>query len=469
MKLRLLTTRRAPAAEAIHGLEPFRSTDLWAGKLFVQLYGHRVRFCNRRGGWYVYDGKRWVRAETGEIERLAKELPPFLLRLASEEADTDRRGGMAKCAARLESVQKLQAVLEMASTEEGVCIAPTTFDTDPFKFNVQNGTLVIDAKKATVRLQPHRPEDLLTHISPAEWRGIDAPAPVYMRFLSESSGGDQELVGFRQRFAGYTMTGDTREQVFIYAFGPPVGGKGTDTRAHTYVLGSYAQAAEMATFLDLRQDKTRNDLAGLAGSRLVVATETPEGRAFNEELIKKLTGQDTISARFLFKEYFEFRATFKIRFEGNHRPQVRTGDGAFWRRVLVVPFEHPVPESKRDRLLGEKLQSPGECAGILAWMVRGCLDWLRGGLRVPQKVKAAVAEYREAEDQVARFLDEMCDTGEGRRCLSVTLYQRYNGWALTGGETPLTKVAFGMRLDEKGFRRDRDHRTRLGLSLRIGG
>ena len=469
MKLRLLTTGRAPAAEAVHGLEPFRATDLWAGKLFVRLYGHRVRFCNRRGGWYDYDGKRWVRAETGEIERLAKELPPSLLRMALEEADTDRRGGMAKFASRLESVQKLQAVLEMASTEEGVCIAPSAFDTDPFKFNVQNGTLVIDPEKATVRLQRHRPEDLITNISPAEWRGLDAPAPKYMRFLSESSGGDRELMGFRQRFAGYVMTGDTREQVFVYAFGPPVGGKGTDTRALADVLGSYAQAAEMATFLEMRSDKTRNDLAGMAGSRLVIATETPEGRAFNEELMKKLTGQDTISARFLFKEYFEFRATFKIRFEGNHRPQVRTGDGAFWRRVLIVPFERTVPESKRDRRLGEKLQTPEERAGILAWMVRGCLDWLRGGLRVPQKVKAAVAEYQRAEDQVARFLDETCDVGEGRRCLSVTLYQRYQGWALTGGETPLTAVAFGMRLDEKGFPRASDKRTRLGLSLRIGG
>lgn len=468
MKLVRNAARLASAAEAIQGLEPFRSTDLWAGKLFVRLYGHRARFCNRRGGWYAYDGKRWVRAETGELERLAKELPPFLLRLASEEADSDRRSAIAKFAARMESAQKLGAVLEMASTEEGVCVAPSAFDTDSFKFNVQNGTLVINPEKATVRLQPHRPEDLITNISPAEWRGIEAPAPLYMKFLCESSGGDRELMGFRQRLAGYALTGDTREQVFVYAFGLPAGGKGTDTRAQCDVLGTYAMAAEMATFLEMRADKTRNDLAGLAGSRLVVATETPEGRAFNEELIKKLTGQDTISARFLFKEYFEFRATFKIRFEGNHRPAVRTGDGAFWRRVLIVPFDRPVPESKRDRRLGEKLQTPEERAGILAWMVRGCLDWLRGGLRVPQKVKAAVAEYRKAEDQVARFLDEMCETGEGRRCLSVILYERYTGWALTGGEKPLTKVAFGKKLDEKGFPLAPDHRTRLGLTLRTG-
>jgi putative DNA primase/helicase len=464
-----LVTRVATAAAAVAGLEPFRATDLWAGKLFVRLYGHRVRFCKKRGGWFVYDGKRWLRAETGEIERLAKELPPYLLRLAADETDTDRRGGMAKCAAQLGSVQKLRAVLEMASTEEGVCLAPTAFDADPFKFNVQNGTLVIDSKKATVRLQKHRPEDLITNISPAEWRGIDAPAPRYMKFLSESSGGDQELMGFRQRFAGYALTGDTRERVFEYAYGPTEAGKGTDTHARTDVMGGYARATEMTTFLEMRSDKTRNDLARLAGARLVVATETPEGRAFNEELIKKLTGQDIMSARFLFKEIFEFRVTFKIRFEGNRRPQVRTGDGAFWSRVRIIPFEHSVPESKRDRLLGEKLQSPEERAGILAWMVRGCLDWLRSGLRVPQKVKAAVAEYREAEDQVARFLDEMCDTGEGRRCLSVTLYQRYNGWALTRGETPYTSVSFGMRLDDKGFHRAPDHRTRLGLSLRTGG
>ncbi len=450
-------------------LGPFRPTDLWAGKLFACLYGDRVRHCERRGGWYVYDGRRWARAETGEVDRLAKKLPPYLLRRAADETDPDRRALMAKYVARLESVQKLRAVLEVAATEEGVCIAPTAFDTDPFKFNVQNGTLVIDPKKATVRLQPHRPEDLITHISPAEWRGRDAPAPVFTKFLSESSGGDRELMGFRQRLAGYALTGDTREQVFEYAYGPTAGGKGTMTRARTDVMGSYAQATEMATFLQVRADKTRNDIAGLVGSRLVVATETPEGRAFDEELIKKLTGQDDIRARFLFKEYFEFRATFKILFEGNHRPRVQTGDGSFWRRVLVVPFDRTVPESKRDRLLGEKLRTPKERAGILAWMIRGCLDWLRDGLRVPSKVKAAVAEYQKTEDQIARFIDEMCDTGKERRCLSVTLYQRYQGWALTSGERPLTRVAFGMRIDDKGFHRAPDNRTRVGLSPRASG
>jgi putative DNA primase/helicase len=451
-------------------LEPFRPTDLWNSQLFVHLHGDKVRYCDRMGGWYHYNGKRWSRADGGQIERLAKETVRYVYEMATLEPNDDRRQAIAKHAARSEAAGKLDAMLELARTEEGVIISPGAFDADPFKFNVQNGTLVIDPAGPSITLHPHRPEDLITNISPAEWRGIDAPAPLFEKFLSEAMGGDQEKIDFLRRGAGYTITGDMREQVFFFDHGPEAAGKGTFERAIADVMGTYAQSTEIETFLTSRRETVRNDIAALVGSRLVTAGEPEDGQSFDEGLIKILTGQDKTKARFLFRESFEFSATFKIWLSGNHRPHIRSTGGAMWRRLLIVPFEKTVPEDRRDKLLGEKLKSPEEQAGILAWMARGCLEWLRNGLKPPGKVKAAVAEYRAAEDRIQPFLDDCCENHPAGSVPAAQLYARYKTWADSNGERPISKRAFGMRLSEKGFESGKSGSVRkwLGLVLITG-
>jgi putative DNA primase/helicase len=446
----------------------FRPTDLWNAQLFVHLHGDKVRYCERLGGWFTYDGKRWVRAMCGEVERLAKDTIRYLYELAAIEPDDKRRQEKAKHATRSEAAGKLAAMLELAKTEEAVIIPPEVFDADPWKFNVQNGTLLIDSIRATVEILPHNPNDLITNISTAEYRGIEAPAPIFEKYVEESAGGDKELMAFRRRLAGYGMVGDMREQVFEYAFGPEAGGKGTETRARADVMGTYARAAEMQTFLSSRSDKVRNDLAALVGARLVTASEPQDGQVFDEGLIRMLTGQDRMSARFLFRENFEFSCGFKIRFEGNHRPHIRSTGGATWRRLLVVPFENTVPEDRRDKTLGDKLKSPEERAGILAWMVTGALEWIIGGLNPPDKVQAAVADYRNAEDRLAPFLDENTIDHRRGQIPAGELYTRYKAWADANGERAMSKRALGMRMEEKGYkpgRTTRGGRAWDGLSL----
>jgi putative DNA primase/helicase len=238
-----------------------------------------------------------------------------------------------------------------------------------------NGTLDL----RTGELLPHRPEDMLTGISPAEWRGIDAKGERFEQFLTEAMDGDQEKIGFLQRAAGYTLSGDMREQVFLFLYGPEAAGKGTFVRAMSDVIGTYARGTEIQTFLTARRDSVRNDVASLVGSRLVTASEPEDGQVFDEGLIKILTGQDRTTARFLFREAFEFAATFKLWLQGNHRPHIKSTGGAMWRRLLIVPFTRTVPEDRRDKTLGDRLRTPEERAGILAWMVRGCLEWQRAG------------------------------------------------------------------------------------------
>ncbi len=448
-------------AETRTGLEPLRPTDLWNAQLFVRLHGSKVRYCDRMGGWYFYDGKRWTRADGGEIERLAKETVRHLYEMAALEPDDKKRQEIAKHAAKSEAVGKIDAMLELAKTEEGIIVAPDAFDRDPWLFNTQTGTLDLRTGKE----HPHRPEDLITNISPAEWRGLDAPAPLFEKFINEAMDGDREKIDFLQRSGGYTLSGDMREQVFFFGHGPEAAGKGTFIRAKADVMGTYAQPTEIETFLVSRRESVRNDIASLVGARLVTASEPEDGQSFDEGLIKILTGQDKTKARFLFREAFEFSATFKIWLQGNHRPHIRSTGGAMWRRLLIVPFEKTVPEEHRDKLLGDKLKSPEERAGILAWAVRGCLEWLRDGLKPPEKIKAAVAEYRAAEDRIAPFLEDCCEIHPSGAVPAAQLYARYKAWAEGNGERPISKRSFGMRLSEKGFESGKSMSTRKWFGL----
>jgi putative DNA primase/helicase len=220
-------------------------------------------------------------------------------------------------------------------------------------------------------------------------------------------------------------------------------------------MGSYARSTEIASFITSRRDTVRNDIASLVGSRLVTASEPEDGQTFDEGLIKILTGQDKTTARFMFREFFEFFTTFKIELQGNHRPHIKSTGGAMWRRLLIVPFTRTVPEEKRDKTLGDKLRSPDERAGILAWMVRGCLEWQRAGLRPPDSVRAAVAEYRAAEDRLAPFLEECTGESKAGQVPAGELYAKYKAWAEGAGERPMSKRALGLRLEEKGFKPDR--------------
>ena len=448
--------------ESGDGLEQFRPTDLWNAKLFVFLHNSRVRYCERLGGWFHYSANRWVRAECGEVERLGKETVRRLYEMAAAEVDDTRRRDMAKHATRSEAAGKLAAMLELAKTEQGIVVAPEAFDADPMTLNTEEGP--VDLRTGEVR--GTRPEEPLSNLTGVAV-GREARPLTWERFLGDATGEDKELQGFLRRFAGYSATGITREQCLVFLYGPEAAGKSTFLRAIQAALGTYARTAEIATFLLSRRDAVRNDLAALAGARAVFATEPDEGQTWDEGLIKLLTGEDRIRARFLFRESFEFIPTFKLWIAGNHRPRVRSTGGALWRRVHIVPFTRTVPEEQRDPHLFEKLRE--ELPGILAWVIEGCLEWQRDGLQPPPSVRAATADYRTAEDALAPFIEEYCIVDPNAESTAGDLYKGYSAWCGASGERPMGKRGFGLRLEEKGFdayRGTRGVRYWMGIRLR---
>lgn len=438
-------------AETGKGILAYPFTDAGAAELFAAEYGERFVFNHDAGKWLIYDGRRW-NMKTGDIE--VRKAVVKLARTIREEAlkpeNTDRREGIERYARSLEASSKISNVLREA--EAYLAKYADDFDTARDLLNVVNGTVNL----RTGELQPHNPNDFITKLAPVVY---DRTAKHVMldKFLVDSTGGDEEMIAFLQRSAGYTLSGFTDEEKFFLVHGPEASGKSTFLEMLKAVLGDYAQTADFETFVARNQvGGARNDIARLAGARFVPSIEVDEGRRLAEGLVKTITGGDSICARFLYREAFEFRPQFKLWLACNHAPRISEGDGGMWRRILRVPFEHTVPESERDPKVKATLKNVDEAGpAILAWAVEGCLRWQMEGLNVPDGVTAATAQYRQEQDPLAEFLDDMCNVGDEDLFVPVTdLRKSYERWASdVGVKHTLGAKAFNERLESRGCRR----------------
>jgi putative DNA primase/helicase len=418
----------------------YNLTDLGNAERFVRDHGENVRYCYPWGKWLIWTGSRWQRDEAGRVHRLAKETVRSIYREASNAEDEDRRKALAKHAAASESEARIRAMLELSKFE--LPISPDELDADPWLFNAPNGAVDLRSGK----LRGHRREDLLTKMAGTEYQP-HADAPEWAAFLKRVLPGD-ELRAFVQRAAGYSATGDTSEQCMFIDPGSGANGKSTFQEALASALGDYAMRAPTEMLMAKRAGGVPNDVARLKGVRFVAASETEEDRRLAESLVKDLTGQDSISARMNRAEWFDFRPTHKLWLSTNHKPEIRGTDPAIWRRIHLVPWSMAIPPAEQDRKLLEKLR--GELPGVLAWIVRGCIEWQREGLKAPDDVRRATAAYRIEMDVLGAFLQECCIVDPDSNVAAKDLYAAYKLWCQENGERTETQRRFGARLTERG-------------------
>jgi P4 family phage/plasmid primase-like protien len=427
----------------------FNLTDLGNAERFVGDHGEDVRYCYPWRRWLVQTGARWERDEAGRVHRLAKETVRGIYREAADAEDEDQRKALANHAKKSESETKIRAMIELAKSE--LPVSPDELDADPMLLNVKNGT--IDLR--TGELREHRREDLITKLAPVEY-DPDAAAPTWGAFLERVLPGE-ELREFVQRAVGYSATGDTSEQCMYIHHGPGANGKSTFQETVSSALGDYAIRTPTETLLVKRAGGIPNDVARLKGARFVTASETEEGRRLAESLVKDLTGQDTISARFMWAEWFDFKPTHALHLSTNHKPEIRGTDAAIWRRIRLIPWAVTIPPAEQDKKLSEKLR--GELPGILAWIVRGCSEWLRDGLWAPEEVRQATRAYRAEMDVLAAFLADCCRRDEDEEEFAGELWRAWKRWCEETGEQVGTQKRFGGQLAERGFLNHRDSRT----------
>ncbi len=470
-KIAASVSRYEPVAEVAYisangrgGTKPPRAynlTDLGNSERFVSDHGEDVRYCYPWSTWLVWTGARWEKDDAGRAHRLAKETVRGIYQEAAEAGDEERRKALAKHAARSESADKIRAMLELARSE--LPVAPDELDADPMLLNTKSGT--IDLR--TGELREHRREDLITKLAPVEY-DPGAEAPAWGAFL-ERVLPDEELRGFVRRAAGYSASGDTSEQCLFINHGVGANGKSTFHEAAAAALGDYAMRAPTDMLLARRSGAVPNDVARLKGARFVSAAETEDGRRLAESLVKDLTGQDTITARFMRAEFFDFKPTHKLHLSTNHKPEIRGTDAAIWRRIRLVPWTVTIPPAEQDKKLSEKLR--GELAGVLAWIVRGCVEWRHEGLKAPDAVRKATGAYRSEMDVIGAFIEDCCVLRPDASALATPLYVAYKEWCEESGEPIEKQRRFGMRLTERGLRREKVGGVYkwYGIGLRGGG
>ncbi len=478
------------------------NTDVGNGRRFVEDHGDLVRFVPG-WGFMAWDGKRWKRDEAGQAQELAKKT---VARMYSEAADkmtalagelraiagdetailsggdeeddeqADRLKGMLRAAKKhldwaikSEDAKRIGAMLAMARTDVKIVATVDQFDADPFAFNVENGT--IDLKTATLR--EHRQEDYITRLSPVAF-SKDATCPNWEKFVVSTFAMDLDLICWLQKWGGYCLTGDVREQCLAILYGAGSNGKSVWIETKLDLMGDFGLKANSELLLASKSDRHPTEKAQLAGRRFVAACETGEGRRLDEVLIKEVTGGDRINAHFMRQDNFSFLPTFKFELATNHRPEIRGTDHGMWRRVKLVPFtrrfwkagEQEGPEElKADPLLREKLKA--ELPGILLWFVLGAADWYVEGLGTCQAVDVATREYRDSEDVVGQFIDEQCDREASASVKASELFGAYKAWAEKQNEKTFKQTTFGRRIGEMGFEKRKSNGVVwIGLRLR---
>ncbi len=436
--------------------------DTGNGDRLIHYHGEDIKYCRQWGKWLVWDGSRWQDDNpTGEIFEIAKTLPGYVRDEADAFRDTwnkdlmKRATALRKHATRLGNNAKLEAALKSASTRRQIRTVPEDWDQHPTLLNNKNVTIDLDTGKVSDCEREH----LITHTTGLDY-DPDAKCPAWDKFLSEifakkdpETGElvhDAELVRFVQKLAGYSATGLTSLHLFVLCYGSGSNGKSTFLETLQEVFGDYGMTADFSSFTERAKDAIPNDIARLQGARFVTASEPKKGKTLDEGTIKKLTGGDMVTARFLRQEYFEFKSVFTLWLGTNHMPDTGDNSRGFWRRVLVVPFKHDFSKNM-DEKLPDKLKA--ELPGILRWVVEGTRLWRKEGLELPKAVVDAIGDYRSTQDQLRDFFDECCVLSPTLTVGQVELYAAYTNWAKDNHEDPKPIHKFRGSMAEQDYKR----------------
>lgn len=409
-----------------------RCTDIGNARRFAHMHTGIARYCHELLRWYVWDGRRLREDATGEVLRKARRVVAEMWRELPGIADRRERDERYAWSKRSESAERLAAMVRLAQSEPGIHVAADELDADRWLLNCLNGT--IDLR--TGALLPHDPGNLITRLAPVAY-DPRATAPTFASFV-ERILPDPGLRAYVQRVLGYCITGTVGEQLFPIAHGSGANGKSTLFDLVRHVLGDYCGDAPESLLIARTHPEHPTELASLMGRRLVLASETEQAGRLRVQLMKRLCGDSTLTARFMRGDYFSFARTFKVWLVTNNRPQIAETTEAVWRRIRLIPFDVTIPPDERDPDLPEKLKS--ESPGVLRWLVEGCLAWQREGLADPPAVTTATGHYRSESDPLADFVNERLVIGHRCRVSRADLWSAFQSWnASTGERLPTTR------------------------------
>ena len=434
---------KMPAPRKTNGA--FYLTDMGNAERLAERYGHAIRYCYERKSWLVWNGIVWEWDTGAKVGILAKLTVRSIYHEAADEDDKERRSDIASHAKKSESDHRINAMISLAQSEPGIPVDPTELDANHWTLNCLNGTL--DLK--TGKLLPHNPDDLNTIIIPVTY-DPKAECPMWLEFIKWATSDDDELATYLQRAIGYSLTGDISEQIMFFLYGLGLNGKSTFTMTIRTLMAGYGIRLDADDLMikDRKSSGPKESLANLFKKRYVLGSEVRDGRRLDVGQLKDWTGGETVKADRKYEHQFEFMPTFKLWLYGNKKPTIADNSLAVWRRVKMIEFKQRVADDKIDKKLAEKLET--ELPGILAWAVRGCLDWQEYGFNDAKAVRDATEKYRHEQDALRDYIDEHCSTEINDRVLKSELRRDYEAWCIENKVDILNQRQFKANLEERG-------------------
>lgn len=420
---------------------------------FTQENKGRYTFNVTRRVWMEWTGKRWQLLPDGAMLDIIRRF------CSAVSGGQDRR---------TLSLGFWQAVVTACEADPAFLLTQDQFDADHYLLNTPSGT--IDLRTGAAR--PHDPADYITAITVAD---LDAkPGTTWPMFISEITCGDLGLARDLQLSLGASLSGAVEDHWIAYFHGGGRNGKSAAIEAVAHAMGTYARAVPAETFVAGKNDPHPTGLTTLVGARLAYANEVPSGRHFNEALLKAVSGDAHITARYMRGDFFDFPRTFKLFLIGNDLPLIRTTDVAIKRRLRIIPFNADF-SGREDATLPDRLRS--EAGAILRWLLDGHRMWIEAGKRFDPSAAVATlsADYFAAQSTPDLWLTECAEIvpDDGRSVYawprSRDAYQNYRIWKSGRGEEPITETRFGLWIRGKSgiVIKKSNSMHCVGLSLKI--
>ncbi len=431
-------------------------TDVGNARELVVNHGQDIRYVSAWKAWMHWNGKIWERLDDDK-----KGYPQLLIEYAKETAmyfkasadntitNPDIADEYRKHAKRSQSDAKIKAMINLVTGERGIIKSAKDFDNNPFLFNCQNGTL----NMLTGEFREHRREDYMTKISPVEYNPL-AQCSLWLSVLERIMRGNPEMIAYLQNLAGQCLTGEVREKSFYIFWGVGDTGKTTFIEAIQFILDEYAQNIPIAALIKENKTSIPVDLHSLKGARMAFASEPDFGDTLTDGLIKRITGKDTMKTRTLHEKPTQWKPEFKLIIATNNLPKIPDASAAMWSsRVKCVPFVERIPFEEQDKTLGEKLKL--EASGLLNWMITGCKEWLRSGMKEPEIVTQTVLDYQENSDKLADFFNYCFEKDTNGFVPFKLSYPLYKLWCANHDQRPVAENTLPQLLENRGYVRGR--------------
>ena len=438
--------------EKLRNLKPESAdySDRGTSELFTELFKDEIVYNTTMKEWYYYNTKFWeVDAGAMHISTLAKEFYDLLMIYSDEIINNVERKIYLDYYKRYGSKTKRDILIRDAASNR--YISASGFDNNIELFNCLNGTLNLK----TFEFREHRSEDYITKIANVIYNP-DAKSDIWQRFIGEIMCDDTGKINYLQKAIGYAISGECNlEQAFILFGASTRNGKSTFVNTIATMLGGtggYAKNAQ-PELLQLNKNKrsgsANEDLARLVGCRFLSISEPSQNMALDVALLKTLTGRDTITARFLYANSFEFTPQFTLFINTNHLPRVLDDTLFKSDRISVIEFTRHFTASEQDKHLKDRLIMKDNLSGIFNWCLEGLRSYRTEGLEKPQSIIESTNNYNKESDKLTMFINECLEADTGVVCSIKDIYTIYKIWCNNSGYAIDSKQCFIEQLKKR--------------------